>query len=61
MRRQPGEGAGEKARTVRADQPRYRSARDPAVRDIAAHEREGQRGPGAKMGSAECTERGSEE
>ena len=45
----------------RADQPSYRSGRDPAARDNAAREREGQRGPGAKMGGAERTERGPEE
>ena len=31
------------------------------MRDNAAHEREGQRGPGAKMDGAERTERGPEE
>ncbi len=45
MRPQPGGGAGEKARPARADQPSYRSGRDPAAPDTQRTSRRGNGAP----------------
>ena len=61
MRPQAGGRGGRKARAVRADQPGYRSERDPAAPDMRRTSRRGSGAPRRRCVRTDSADRGSEE